>query len=129
MDVAQSLAELTELSSQVERVVVLDAAGSVLGSTSDDPEAGEALAQGARDLLAAAAELRSSEDQVTRVEIELAEGAIFVLRESERTIAATTGPRPTSGLVAYDLRTCLESLDEPARNRRRGSKPKKDAGA
>jgi predicted regulator of Ras-like GTPase activity (Roadblock/LC7/MglB family) len=123
MEVSQSLAELTELSSQVERAVVLDSEGAVLGSTTGDPGAAEALAQAARDLLAGAAELGPPADEVTRVEIELAEGAVFVLREGKRTIAATTGPRPTSGLVAYDLRTCLQALDEPTETR--GSTPRK----
>jgi predicted regulator of Ras-like GTPase activity (Roadblock/LC7/MglB family) len=129
MDVSQSLAELAELSSQVERAVVLDSAGSVLGSTLDDPGAAEAVAQAARDLLAGAAELRPTADEVTRVEIELAEGGVFVLREGGRTIAATTGPRPTSGLVAYDLRTCLQALDEPTESPRpTAGKPKEDTG-
>jgi hypothetical protein len=28
-------------------------------------------------------------------------------------IAATTSPEPTVGLVFYDLKTCLRSIDEP----------------
>ena len=111
MDVAQALSELTELSSQVERAVVLDADGSVLGSTLDNAAAGE--------LLAAASELRTSGDEVTRAEVELSEGAFFVLREGGRTIAATTGPKPTAGLVAYDLRTCLHGLGEAEKPKRK----------
>jgi predicted regulator of Ras-like GTPase activity (Roadblock/LC7/MglB family) len=119
MDVAQALAELTELSSQVERAVVLGAEGEVLGSTADEPAATEALARAALDLVAAAGELHASPDEVTRAEVELSEGALFVLREGGRTIAATTGPRPTAGLVAYDLRTCLHGIDEQAKPKRR----------
>jgi hypothetical protein len=127
MDAKQSLAELKELSSQVERAVVLDASGSLLASTDD---AGEALTRVALDLLAAAAELHSSADEVTRAEVELGEGGIFVLREGGRTIAATTGPNPTSGLVAYDLRTCLRGIDEEKPKRRRATKkPKKGEDA
>jgi predicted regulator of Ras-like GTPase activity (Roadblock/LC7/MglB family) len=123
MDAAQALAELTELSSQVERAVVLRADGSVLGST-PDPGSAEPLASAALELLAAAFELRSTPQEVTRVEVELEEGAIFVLRESGRTIAATTGPQPTSGLVVYDLRTCLQRVSEPEKpKRRRTPKP------
>jgi hypothetical protein len=118
MDVAQALAELTELSSQVERAVVLGE-GEVLGSTVDDPAATEALARAALDLVTAAGELHASRDEVTRAEVELSEGALFVLREGGRTIAATTGPRPTAGLVAYDLRTCLHGIDEQAKPKRR----------
>jgi predicted regulator of Ras-like GTPase activity (Roadblock/LC7/MglB family) len=127
MDAGQALAELTELSSQVQRAVVLDAGGAILGSTLDDAAAAEALARTALDLVAAAGELHTSADQVTRAEVELAEGSLFVIREGGRTIAATTGPRPTAGLVAYDLRTCLQRIQEEKPKRRRtAKKPKED---
>ncbi|MBA3434320.1 MAG: hypothetical protein H0U08_09530 [Actinobacteria bacterium] len=121
MDATQALAELKELSSQVERVVVLGAAGAVLGSTEETANADE-LARSALDALAAASELHASSAEVTRVEVELAEGGLFVLREGARTIAATTGPNPTAGLVAYDLRTCLQEIDEEKPKRRRARK-------
>jgi predicted regulator of Ras-like GTPase activity (Roadblock/LC7/MglB family) len=113
MDVAQALAELKELSSQVERAVVLDGKGAVLGSTGDDQAATDALARAALELVAAAGELHASAGDVSLAEVELEEGGLFVLREGERTIAATTGPSPTAGLVVYDLRTCLRAIDEP----------------
>ena len=121
MDVAQALSELTELSSQVRHAVVLDADGAVLGSTGDDSFATDALAAAARELAAAAGDLRgqSSNAAVRRVEVELAEGAVFVLRLGERTIAATTVPQPTAGLVAYDLRTCLDAISEPETPKRK----------
>lgn len=130
MDVAQALAELTELSSQVERAVVLDSDGAVLGSTLPDDGATEKLATAARGLVAAAANLHSGASEVTRVEVELSGGAVFVLRENSRTIAAVTGPRPTAGLVAYDLRTCLHALgDAPKPKRRRSPKSKEEPAA
>jgi predicted regulator of Ras-like GTPase activity (Roadblock/LC7/MglB family) len=122
MDAAQALSELAELSSQVERAVVLKADGSVVAATPDDSAASQQLATAALDLLAAAFELRSSPQEVTRVEVELAEGAVFVLQEGGRTIAATTGSQPTSGLVVYDLRTCLERISEPEKPKRRSTK-------
>jgi predicted regulator of Ras-like GTPase activity (Roadblock/LC7/MglB family) len=122
MDAAQALSELAELSSQVERAVVLKADGSVVAATPDDSAASQQLATAALDLLAAAFELRSSPQEVTRVEVELGEGAVFVLQDGGRTIAATTGPQPTSGLVVYDLRTCLERISEPEKPKRRSSK-------
>jgi hypothetical protein len=120
MDANQALAELRELSSQVERAVVLDADGSLAASTEED---GDTLARAALDLLEAASSLRSSAEEVTRAEVELREGGFFVLRERGRTIAATTGPSPTSGLVAYDLRTCLHGLDEGERERQGTESP------
>ena len=34
------------------------------------------------------------------------------MRDGDRLIAATTTPEPTVGLVFYDLKTCLRSIDE-----------------
>jgi len=128
MEASQALAELRELSAQIASAVVLGADGTVLASTSDDAGATERLAASARELIGAAAELGAADQEVTRVEVELAEGALFVISEGRGTIAATTGPEPTSGLVVYDLRTCLRSIDEPAPKRRRSTrKPKEDA--
>jgi hypothetical protein len=121
VEAAQALAELMELSSQIERAVVLRADGSLLGSTDDGP-AGEILARSALDLVAAAFGLRSTPSEVRRVEVELESGSVFVLCDAGRTIAATTGPEATSGLVVYDLRTCLGSIEEPKPKRQR--KPK-----
>jgi len=128
MDVAGALERLLQDSAQIERAVVLDADGSVLGSTLPDEQAGERLASAARDLAATAGELHASADEVTRVEVELATGGLFVLREGGRTIVGVTGPRPTGGLVAYDLRTCLHAIGEaPKPKRRRAAKPKEPA--
>ncbi|MGH3133659.1 MAG: hypothetical protein ACRDNY_07965 [Gaiellaceae bacterium] len=124
MDAAAALAELTELSSQVRRAVVLGTDGSLLGSTDAGAEATQELARSALEAVAAAGELHASAE-VTRVEVELAEGALFVLHEGGRTIAATTGPDPTAGLVVYDLRTCLHGIDQEKPKRRRSPrKPK-----
>jgi predicted regulator of Ras-like GTPase activity (Roadblock/LC7/MglB family) len=127
MDVAGALERLLQDSAQVERAVVLDAVGSVLGSTLADEHATERLASAARELAASAGELHSSADEVTRIEVELEHGAVFLLREGERAIVAITRPNPTGGLVAYDLRTCLSAIDEkPERKRRRTNKTKQE---
>ena len=130
MDAAQALAELRALSAQIESAVVLGADGSVLASSYHDPASATALARSTLDLISAAGELSSQPHEVTRVEVELEEGAVFVLSEGGRTIAATTGPAPTSGLVVYDLRTCLRGISEPEsapKKRRPSRKPKEDA--
>lgn len=121
MDAADALAELSELSSQIERAVVIRADGSVLAATTDDAQAAEALARAALELVAAAFDLHSARQEVTRVEVELADGALFVLRSGGRTIAATTGLRPTAGLVTFDLRTCLDRIGEEPKATRRGT--------
>jgi predicted regulator of Ras-like GTPase activity (Roadblock/LC7/MglB family) len=126
MDAAQALGELMELSSQITAAVVLDAEGTVLASSPDDSAMSGALAASTLDLVAAAGDLGSDGRDVTRVEVELEEGAIFVVREGGHTIAATTGPSPTSGLVVYDLRTCAQAITPPEPKRRRSRKPKEE---
>jgi predicted regulator of Ras-like GTPase activity (Roadblock/LC7/MglB family) len=119
MDAVQALRELTELSSQIESAVVLAADGSVLASTHEDPARSGALASSALEFVGAASDLSSRAQEVTRAEVELEHGALFVLREGDHMIAATTGPQPTSGLVVYDLRTCLQGIAEPEQKKKR----------
>jgi hypothetical protein len=129
MDAAQALAELKELSSQVERAVVLEAGGEILAATDSESADAQALAGASVALVAAAAELHATAAEVVRAEVELAEGGLFVLREGGRTIGATTGPGPTSGLVVYDLRTCLRGIDEKPKRRRTARKAAADEEA
>ena len=135
MDAAAALADLTEISSQVEAAVVLDDAGAVVASTLDDAEHSARLARAALDLLGGADKRFESDGRaLTQLEAALREGSVFVAREEGRSIVATTSPEPTSGLVFYDLKTCLRSLAQsesapkpkPARKRRT---PKPDADA
>jgi predicted regulator of Ras-like GTPase activity (Roadblock/LC7/MglB family) len=120
MDPTQALGELMELSSQITAAVVLDGDGAVLASSADDSAS---LAASTLELVAAAADLGGDGREATRVEVELDEGAIFVVREGEHTIAATTGPDPTSGLVVYDLRTCAQAITSGSK-KRSARKPK-----
>jgi hypothetical protein len=126
MDAAQALRELMEISSVITAAVVLDGEGAILASAPE--EAGARLARSAQELVAAAADVGADGQDVTRVEVELGEGAFFVVREGGRTVAATTGPNPTSGLVVYDLRTCAQAIPaaEP-KKRRSPRKPKESA--
>ena len=121
MEPNEALAELIDLSSQIEDVASLGESGFVLAS-SGAPERGEQLARVAAELLAAAGDVRPSGD-VSRVEVTLGSSSVFVVSEGGRTAVATTVPEPTAGLVVYDLRTALRRLDEePAR---KPSKPRK----
>ena len=112
VDTTSALADLSEISSQIEAAVVFDPDGTVLGSTATDDDRSQRLARNALDLLAAAAESGTpSGRKLTQIEASLREGSVFVVSGEERGIAATTTPEPTSGLVFYDLRTCLRSLE------------------
>jgi hypothetical protein len=72
------------------------------------------LATAAAQLLDRAEALRSGESSVTQVEAALGDGAVFVVRDGARRIAATTVANPTVGLVFYDLKSCLrDSEREP----------------
>jgi len=127
MEPNEALAELMDLSSQIEDVAILGESGFVLAS-SGAPERGEQLARIAAELLAAAGDVRPS-GEISRVEVTLGSSSVFVVSEGGRTAVATTVPEPTAGLVVYDLRTALRRLDdEPVRKPSRKRK-KADADA
>jgi predicted regulator of Ras-like GTPase activity (Roadblock/LC7/MglB family) len=110
VDAEQALADLMEISSQVETAVVLDGEGSVEAASVASRERAERLARAARDALAAAETVRPGA-ALTQLEASTREGTLFIVREEGWTIAATTGHSPTTGLVLYDLRTCLRTVD------------------
>jgi predicted regulator of Ras-like GTPase activity (Roadblock/LC7/MglB family) len=127
MDAAQAIADLTEISPQVRKVVAVAADGSVAGSNLPDEAAATRLADGARRLHEAAESMRPG---VLQLEAATLAGSVFVVRDGERMIAATTTPEPTVGLVFYDLKTCLRSIDEPEKPKpapRRKPPARKDA--
>jgi predicted regulator of Ras-like GTPase activity (Roadblock/LC7/MglB family) len=111
VDAARALADLTEISSQIEAAVVFETGGNVLASTLGDQARGERLAGAARALLAAAEQVRGEEGApLAQLEAATTNGSVFVLRDGERLIAATTTPEPTVGLVFYDLKSCLRAV-------------------
>ena len=127
MDAQQALADLTEISSQIEAAVLFDDQGGVAGSTLAGDEAARALATAAGRLLEEAAALHPGGGEVTQLEASTQEGSVFVVRDGERRIAATTGPSPTVGLVFYDLKSCLRGTDA-AKPKRRAPRKKEPAG-
>ncbi|HEV2592469.1 MAG TPA: hypothetical protein VGU02_11305 [Gaiellaceae bacterium] len=122
MDADQAIADLTEISPQVKEVVVINGAGSV-GGANVATERADAIAETARRLLEAAGE------RIVQLEAATAQGSVFVVREGDRVIAATTTSEPTVGLVFYDLKTCLRSIDEPKPAPRRRTRKKEDGDA
>ena len=122
MDPAQALADLAEISSQIESAVLFEEDGSVSGATGVGDDAAGALVRGALELLEGAAAFRSDDGTVTQLEASTREGSVFVVREGTRGIVATTGPQPTVGLVFYDLKSCLRGA-EPAKPKRRRRTP------
>jgi hypothetical protein len=116
VDAAQAISELTEISPQVRDVAIVGADGAVVG---------------ARQLVDAAESMRPG---VAQLEAATVLGSVFVVRDGERLIAATTTPEPTVGLVFYDLKTCVRSIEESpkpsaARKRRAPAKQKEKGDA
>jgi hypothetical protein len=125
MDATRAIAEMVEISPQVREVVVVGPGGSVLGSNASSERA-DALADGAGRLLAAA---ERDQPELAQLEAATTGGSVFVVRDGDRVIAATTTPEPTVGLVFYDLKTCLRSIDAEQPKRRRRAAAEDDASA
>ena len=122
---ADALAHLTEISSQIDAAVVLDREGTVVGATVDDERAGR-MAGAALELFRRADEQR--EQELVQLDAALEGGSVFVVRDADRLIAATTRSEPTVGLVFYDLKSCLRSLDgAPSDKPRRAGRKKTEA--
>jgi predicted regulator of Ras-like GTPase activity (Roadblock/LC7/MglB family) len=111
MDAARAIADLVDVSPQVRAVVIVGAEGDVVG-TNAAPELADRLIAGARELLQIADASRA--DPVAQLEAATTTGSVFVVRDGERVIAATTSPEPTVGLVFYDLKSCVRSIDPAA---------------
>jgi predicted regulator of Ras-like GTPase activity (Roadblock/LC7/MglB family) len=111
VDAAAALAELTDISPQIRRVVVVGADGAVVGSNAPDRDSAGRLAERGLRLATEADALRG--EHVSQLEAATGEGSVFVVRDDGRTIIATTRAEPTVGLVFYDLKTALRSIDVP----------------
>jgi predicted regulator of Ras-like GTPase activity (Roadblock/LC7/MglB family) len=124
VDAAQALADLTEISAQIEAAVIASPDGDPLASTLPD-SAGEALAR------AAAALLREAGEHAVSVEAATAEGSVFAARDGTHAVLAVTPRGVSSGLVLYDLRTCLRHLaeEQAAPKRKRAPRQKKEPDA
>jgi len=118
VDASQAIAELTDISPQVRSVVVIEAGGALGGTNLAAEDAARRLADGAQRLLEAADAVRPG---VAQLEAATTSGSVFVVRDGERAIAATTTADPTVGLVFYDLKTCLRSIEPPTPRRRKAA--------
>jgi predicted regulator of Ras-like GTPase activity (Roadblock/LC7/MglB family) len=106
---------LTEISSQIVEAAIVDGDGSVLATTITEDERATRFAAGVTKLVDAAGQAGVSRGLVGLAQFEAAtlDGSVFVVRRGARVIAATTRPDPTVGLVFYDLKHCLRSIEEP----------------
>src|SRR5690242_6794213 len=135
MDAAQALADLTEISSQVVHVAIVEGEGTVLAMTIADAGRAARFVQGVTTLLQEADAVRQARGLPGLSQLEAAthEGSVFVVRREAgeggaRIIAATTRPDPTVGLVFYDLKHCLRSIDDGGETNGTGRRTRKKAG-
>jgi predicted regulator of Ras-like GTPase activity (Roadblock/LC7/MglB family) len=117
MEASAALDRLRDISSQVRAAVIFERDGKIVGSTLADEERAKRVAQEAEALLADAERRRNQGEgsgEFAQLEVALNAGSVFIVRDADRLIAATTQPEPTVGLVFYDLKSCLRELAEPA---------------
>ena len=114
MDAAESLADLKQISTQIDRAVIVGADGSVAGSTVADDALSSSIAEAGVRLWDAADRARRDlgRPQLSQLEVATGEGSVFAVRDEEYLIVASTPPEPTVGLIFYDLKTCLRNLRE-----------------
>jgi predicted regulator of Ras-like GTPase activity (Roadblock/LC7/MglB family) len=135
MDARQALADLTEISSQIHAAVVFDGKGKVAASTLEDSGRADELAREAARLLDEATAVKTGDAApLTQLEAATPEGSVFVVRDDQVRIAATTAPEPAVGLVFYDLKTALRQISpdpkpKPAAKKKAPRKPKEDDAA
>jgi predicted regulator of Ras-like GTPase activity (Roadblock/LC7/MglB family) len=116
-----ALAELKEISSQVESAVLFDDKGKVVAATIPDERAAQ-VAASAKALLEQAAQI--GEGELTQIEASTAGGSLFVVKDGTTMIAASTSAEPTAGLVFYDLKECLRAVAKPPPKPAAKPKPK-----
>ena len=116
MDPNAVLADLLDVSGQVESAIVVEHAGGVVGSTIADEERTRAFERAVRDLIAAAQSAPGSgREPLTQLRVTLEHGCVFAVQDDTRIAAAVTVPFPTPGLVFYDLKNCLRQISGDAR--------------
>ena len=133
VDAAQALADLTEISSQIVHVAIVDGDGAVSASTIEDGTRAARFVEAAAKLLEEVRAARDSRGLPALAQLEAAtpEGSVFVVLSpgGDGYIAAVTRPEPTVGLVFYDLKHALKSVNVAAKPARAPRKKKADASA
>jgi predicted regulator of Ras-like GTPase activity (Roadblock/LC7/MglB family) len=124
MDAAAAIAELRELSTQIEAVVVAARDGSVVSASIGDMAAGR-VAAAARDIADGADQVRRDlgREALSQLQASTPTGSVFVVVDEDRMAVATTGADPTVGLVFYDLKTLLRQIADDGEPVARGEEP------
>jgi predicted regulator of Ras-like GTPase activity (Roadblock/LC7/MglB family) len=113
MDGAAALADLVEISPQIEAAVLVAGDGELAGSVGVPEVRASVLARAVRELLDGAAAFRSDQGRVTQLHAELAGGDVFAVSGAgEQAVVAVARERATPGLVFYDLKRCLAAVTD-----------------
>ena len=113
MDAGRALADLVEISPQIEAAAVMAGDGSLAGSVGIPEERADELARATRELLDRAAAFRGDGIRVTQIHAALDHGEVFaVTGAGGRTVVAVASERTAPGLVFYDLKRCLAAVEE-----------------
>jgi predicted regulator of Ras-like GTPase activity (Roadblock/LC7/MglB family) len=135
VDAAEALADLTQISTQIELAVLVDSSGEVLASAGTGSAQARTIADAGRRLLAAAEDAMGEADarqRLVQLQVAMPDGCVFLVQDEQRLVVAVTVAEPTVGLIFYDLKTCLrhvagESLT-PKPKARTGSRDAEDGG-
>jgi hypothetical protein len=110
VDAERALADLLELSRDVETVAILDRDWAVLASNADADGAAR-IAAAVADLVREAELVKPGPDAgLERLRAPTGVGTLFLLREGDLAVAATAARTAPAALVLHDLRTCLRAL-------------------
>jgi predicted regulator of Ras-like GTPase activity (Roadblock/LC7/MglB family) len=113
MDAAAVLADLVEISPQIEAAAVVAADGELAGSVGVPETRASVLARAVRELLDGAVSFRSDQGRVTQLHAELTGGDVFaVAGPGRQAIVAVARTRTPPGLVFYDLKRCLAAMTD-----------------
>jgi hypothetical protein len=114
VDATRALADLVEISPQIEAAVVVAGDGEPAGAIGVADARASVLARAVRELLDGAAGFRAGRS-VTQLHARVAGGDVFaVAGTGGQVVAAVASRRGAPGLVFYDLKQCLARLDEEA---------------
>jgi len=111
VDPAAAIAELRELSTQIQTIVVCGRNGALVSASMQDAVAAR-IAEAAVSLADGADQVRADLGREALAQLQAAtpEGSVFVVCDGDRMAVATTGSDPTVGLVFYDLKTLLRQI-------------------
>jgi hypothetical protein len=108
---ARALADLVEISPQIEAAAVVAGDGEPEGAVGVPAGRAGVLGRAVRELLDRAGSFRGDGSRVSQLHASLVGGDVFaVVGDDGRTIVALARERATPGLVFYDLKHCLAEL-------------------